>query len=284
MKRWYLLGSWLLVACSGSTLPVLDRPLIEGLPEPVLMGLEASAVIMGDVIQDPTRVDSVSVDGPFEMEIDNSNVILYGRPEEAGYALTFWSEGVGESLLLKKDQRTLRSFVYQTDERIVYVTGTFNGWSKTATKLQKQGNVFSTYELLSPGYYEYRYIVQKEEVLDPYNPDSILSEDGKWSSFFTIPEPDPKKLALLKVDRYEDNMMVLRARNMYDKLYAFWENTLLPADYLEEKDGELLVTIPENAFRKDLSTMRFCTINKEGLSPFLAISLVNGQPTQTYSR
>ena len=119
MNKWYLLGSIvLLAACSSnrsSQLEINDDPLILGTASPILLDLQSTRILLSDYILEPQRLDSVTSDGPFELEIDNSVLRVEGRPQKPVYNLTFWSKGIGESVLLKRTKKTLHSFVFMGD-------------------------------------------------------------------------------------------------------------------------------------------------------------------------
>jgi 1,4-alpha-glucan branching enzyme len=70
----------------------------------------------------------------------------------------------------KGRKRVRFQFVSQPGSE-VFVAGSFNNWDPKATKLvAKDGNgTFSTSLLLTPGTYEYKFVVNNQWHLDPQN-------------------------------------------------------------------------------------------------------------------
>lgn len=281
MKKLLLVGSLaIFFGCSvDRNLNIPINPQILGLSSPIQLDLRQTQVYLEDYLLQPERLDSVTSDGPFNLEIDNSILIITGRPESSAYNLTFWSDGYGESVLLKPTKKTLYSFFYQSQaqEKEVMIKGEFNAWNPGNTILEKNGDAFSTYALLSPGQYQYLYVIDGIEMLDPNNPDSISNGMGGWNSILTIGGPDENKLPYVSTRSFNESKVQLSVNNPITKVYAYLENTLLPEDYVSFGDGELTITIPSNANLKERSKIRLWAVNEEGVSNDVLIPLHNGE-------
>jgi cyclomaltodextrinase / maltogenic alpha-amylase / neopullulanase len=280
MKKWFFLGSLSLVLFSCQNQPelaVLENPLIIGNASPILLGLERTSIPITDYVLNPERIDSVTTDGPFQINIDNSQVVLDGRPKKPLYTITFWSEGKGESVLLKQTKKSLYSFLFIGDAKKVQIKGEFNAWNPSSSTLEKKGNSFSTYELLSPGKYQYLFVVDGKEVRDPFNPDSVSNGMGGWNSIITLAGPAEEKLPRVNTETTWRNTISLMSSNTPDKVYVFWENSLLPSDAIRISEKEIQIDIPKNANEKTRSTMRLWAFNKEGASNDVLVPLHNGK-------
>ncbi len=280
MKKSLLIGSLIaLLACEKKIeLSFPGIPLIIGQATPIQLDLQSTAVVLDDYIQQPERLDSVTTDGPFDLEIDNSILRITGRPKKWLYNLTFWSDGVGESVLLKRTKKTMHSFLYQpvADEKGIMVKGEFNAWNPNATVLEKTGNNFSTYTLLPTGTYQYLFVVDGKEMLDPQNPDSISNGMGGWNSLINIPGPDEQKIPTVVTDRSTSNDVFLEVNNPIYGVYAYWNNTLLPDDFISIFDNQIQIEIPEEAKSFGRSKIRLWAFNEEGVSNDVLIPLDNG--------
>lgn len=279
--KWFLAGSLLvlLASCTSNeyTLNESESPLILGNASPIQLELEVTKVILGDYVLQPARIDSITTDGPFNLEIDNSVLVILGRPNKPLYNLTFWSDGVGESVLLKQNKKTLYSFVYNGQGKDVRIKGEFNAWNPNNTVLDRNGNGFATYQLLSAGSYQYLYVVDGKEMRDPLNKDSISNGMGGWNSILTIEGPDRNELPIIKTEAYRNNTISLTSSNSVEKVYAYWNNRLLPGSAIGINDKRIEITIPTNATGIERSRLRLWAYNSEGKSNDVLIPLHNGQ-------
>jgi hypothetical protein len=268
----------LLFSCSQkNALDVLDEPLIIGKATPVQLDLERTIVPLQDYVLEVERIDSITSDGPFLIEIDNTNLIIFGRPKKPLYTLTFWSEGVGESVLLKRTKKSLFSFFYTGDAREVKIKGDFNAWNPNNTVLTKDGNKFTSHVLLSPGYYQYLFVVDGEEIRDPFSNDSVSNGMGGWNSVITIPTPERGKLPIIKSTSYTNTTISLASSNSIDQVFGFWENTYLPKESVNVEDQVMTIKIPANADDAERSKIRLWAVNEEGISNDVLIHLHNGK-------
>ncbi len=260
---------------SEKTIDVLDEPLISGLADPVQLELELTRIPMSNYVEDPTRIDSVTSDGPFNYEIDNSDIILIGRPQKQLYVLHLWSNGFKESILLKRTKPILHSFLYIGDAKEVKVKGDFNEWDEELLKLKKSDKSFTDYVLLRPGEYEYLFVVDDKEILDPYNKDSVQN-DGEWRSVLTVPGTDVRKSPTIDLIGNNDRKIQLTAQKI-SNVYVFWQNTLLTSDFISNTENGFIITIPNNATELDNSTIRIWAENEESFSEALEIELQSGK-------
>lgn len=281
MRKLFLIGSLVALFSCGPdrNLSTLEQPLIVGLATPIALDLQNTSVVLEDYLLEPERLDSVTTDGPFNMEIDNSILKISGRPKQALYNLTFWSEGVGESVLMIRTKKTMFSFLYQPkgDERKVMIKGEFNAWNPNNTVLEKKGNSFSTYELLTPGIYQYLYVVDGVELRDPNNPDSISNGMGGWNSVIKIAGADPAKVPTISTDRFTANSIFFKTNNPVTGIYAYLENTLIPDEFIRFNDDEFLVVLPDNAKNIKRSKLRLWAYNEEGVSNDVLVPLDYGK-------
>jgi glycosidase len=281
MKKWFLTGSiLLLLGCGVDTqVTTLNEPLIIGAATPVQLDLQHTQIVLEDYVTEPNRIDSITTDGPFNLEINSSILNIHGRPKKGLYNLTFWSNGIGESVLLKRTKKTMYSFLYQGtgSEKKAQIKGEFNAWNPNNSTLEKKGSNFSSYELLTPGKYQYLYDIDGEEMLDPQNPDSISNGMGGWNSLITIKGPDKNKLPTIKTKNYTQTSFKLESNNDISGIYAYWENTLIPIDFITLDKRSISVKIPSNATLKERSKIRLWAFNDEGVSNDVLIPLHNGE-------
>jgi 1,4-alpha-glucan branching enzyme len=69
----------------------------------------------------------------------------------------------------------------------VYVAGSFNDWNPTADALEKgEDGVWHITLKLSPGEYEYKFVVDGTWVEDPGNPNTVSDPYGGKNSVLTV--------------------------------------------------------------------------------------------------
>lgn len=253
---------------------MINPPLIEGYAEPIQLELELTRIPLNVYVEDATRIDSITSDGPFNYEVDNSTIILLGRPKKPLYVLQLWHNGVSESILLKRTKPKLHSFLYVGIANSVKVKGDFNKWDPETLVLNKNGNSFTDYALLSPGKYEYLFEVDGKEILDPFNRDSVQNED-KWHSVLTIPGVDVRQSPTIDVSRYTSSTIQLSAQKM-SNVYVLWQNTLIK-DFVTVDENGIKIEVPANANELDKSTIRVWAENDESFSEVLEIELQFGE-------
>ncbi len=281
MKKLLLVGSVLilLTACEKQQIETLDQPLILGKATPINLNLDVTTVQIEDYIIDISRLDSVSTDAPFRLTRKDGTLTISGRPQLPLYNLTFWSKGIGESVLLKRTKKTMYSFLYQAagGEKDVKIKGEFNAWNPNNTVLDQKGDSFSGYELLSPGSYQYLFVVDGKEMRDPQNPDSISNGMGGWNSLIEIEGPDMQKVPTLKTYDYSESTINLESNNPIQRVYAYWNNTLLPETHVKLEDNSISITLPKNAKQAKRSLIRLWAYNEEGISNDVLIPLDQGE-------
>jgi len=69
----------------------------------------------------------------------------------------------------------------------VFLAGEFNGWSTTATPMQRKGGDWIVDLLLEPGKYQYKFVINGEWYQDSSNPDSVPDGWNGNNSVMTVP-------------------------------------------------------------------------------------------------
>lgn len=279
MKWFLLLSLAVLASCQKKSAPleVLNEPLIRGIAPAIFLDLERTVIPLQQYVSDVGRIDSVTFDGVFNYDIDDSNLLLLGRPKKPLYRATLWTEGVGESLLLKRTKRTLHSFLYQGKVNGVKIRGDFNGWDENKTILKRKGEVFTTYILLDPGRYEYQFLVDGEKTLDPYCRISVANDEGGRNSVINISGSDSSKFPAVELLAFDDGVAKLRSSKSIVEAYAFWNNTLIPDSQLVIEGLDMRLVIPENAFEMENSLVRIWIEGADFASNEMRIDLNYGK-------
>ncbi|MEM7298091.1 MAG: alpha-amylase family glycosyl hydrolase [Bacteroidota bacterium] len=104
---------------------------------------------------------------------------------------------------------------------------------------------------------------------------------GGWNSIINIAGPERNKLPIIKTSGYGNNAITLTSSNAVEKLYAYWDNILLPESAIQFSEDGINVSIPENAKNIGRSKMRIWAYNQEGRSNDVLIPLHNGKVLDT---
>ncbi len=87
----------------------------------------------------------------------------------------------------RKDRRWVEFEFWGQPRSEVFVAGTFNGWNPAEIVMRENGDgAYATSLLLTPGRYEYKFIVNGQWVADPNCPDSIQNGHGSVNSAMTV--------------------------------------------------------------------------------------------------
>ncbi len=141
---------------------------------------------------------TLSEDGEFRvdkgdnliMKISNDSLYITLGPDAAGYIpVKLWFKGNAYNLMVKVIATVEVMFRYEpaVEAENVYLMGNFNDWSRTADKMRKTaGGGWLYRKFLKPGKYEYKFVRDGLELLDPSNPDSIPNGLGGFNSLLNI--------------------------------------------------------------------------------------------------
>lgn len=268
----------LLLGCSQpENLTVLEKPLIVGKATPIQLDPDRTRVFIEDYAFDKTRLDSVAVSAGLEAEVSDVEIVLNGNLTNPLGVLTFYSEGIGEAVLLKRASKQVIELNYSSPATDVKARGEFNAWNQNNTVLTKEADSFKTTLTLNPGSYQYLLVVDGKEMRDPSNPDSVSNGMGGWNSVISIPRPDITKLPLLTGESFEKGKITASLSTPATGVIGFWQNTLLPSNYLKISENSVEITIPEIAKNTDRSAIRLWAYNETGASNELLIPLDKGE-------
>lgn len=153
------------------------------------MSKTVSGWVLPMYLKEGTHSYKFVVDGEWLTDPDNPVI----RPDGAGNFNSFMA--IGDTTMFR-----LNGF---TEANQVRLAGTFNAWNPAELVLTKTAGGWELPYVLSPGNYEYKYIVDGEWITDPNNPYTIGQNDFK-NSYLTI-EPN----WIFKLEQFTDAKEVL---------------------------------------------------------------------------
>ena len=123
----------------------------------------------------------------------------------------------------------------------VHVIGGFNDWSRTADRLAPDGSGgLALTRAVAPGRYEYKLVVDGQEVLDPASRDSTLNPFGAYNNVLTVASATPGRLRLSAAAPAADPSYLTLAAARDDAAGTDVPLALAPGDVVALVDNEPL--------------------------------------------
>lgn len=266
----------LLAACSlNKKVDYTDHAVIVGLASPVNLTGDSTRINLEDYVLTLSQIDSITVPASLSKNVSGNMLVLTGTlPEKIG-TLQLWVKAQAYAIPLQQTNKIPVTFSFSSAAGTVAIKGEFNAWNAAQTLLTKYENNFSTKLQLSPGRYQYLFVVDGKEIRDPSNKDSVDNGMGGWNSVLTLPKPDPAKLPILQTDSFTDNTLQLELSNPADRVLVFWQNFLV--EEVTQTDQSITITIPSEAKQHKRSHVRVWAANSEGISNDVLIPLEKGK-------
>lgn len=145
------------------------------------------------------------IDGDWRVDKDNINVE---------------NDGMGNDNSVYYKPNYIFNLEGYPNAKKVVLAGSFNGWNERAMLLQKTATGWTLPVFLSAGTHTYRFIVDKNWISDPGNPDKLPNEFGEFNSVIRI-----GKAYVFKLDGFLDA-----------------QNVVLQGNFNNWKDDELFMT------------------------------------------
>ena len=258
---------------------------IIGLASPIQLERGVNVIEMEDYFLDVGVIKGASAQAAIMMLLspDNKTLTVHSKSSmptlvEVTIATT---EGACKILMkapMKKPYSLqLKDAGYQT----VQVKGEMNSWNPNLSDFKLKGDTWEWDFSLNAGFYQYIFVVDGKEMLDPNNPEQRPNGQGGFNSLINIPKPDPAKVPQLWTNRIEGDEVAIGFNNKPSNVIAFWENQ---GATTEIQDDQILLKIPAIAKTKKRSFLRVFSYNEIGLSNDILIPLEMGLPVQQPSQ
>lgn len=237
-----------------------------------------------DYILDPSKVDSVTIDNKMlitQLSDDKSTFSVIAGKMAPLQNVALWVEGVPYSILCKRNDEVEFTFRYNPGDKRwkrVQIAGQMNDWVPSLHP-DLTLNSDSLYEVtfrVSPGTYLYQLVRDGDWNHDETNPEKVDNGFGKFNSILHVNSTQSKAPVLLS-DKKLINKIKINTFNEIEQIYVYWENYKLPARFITQRDGYLLVNTPREAKKLQRSYIRVIAANKYGISNDILIPLEYGK-------
>ena len=141
-----------------------------------------------------------------------------------------------------------------------------------------QLNADGLYEVtlhLSPGTYLYQINVDGDQNHDANNPAKVDNGFGKFNSIMQV-DGNEAKFPVLATDTFSAHAVRIAYKNKVERVYAYWQNYLLPDGFVELSENGIAVQIPCEASRLERSYLRVWAANEFGVSNDILVPLDYG--------
>ena len=171
---------------------------IVGLASPAKMFTDFTVVNLEDYFSDASLVDSAFIEGEkFSRELETTKRVGI-KPEILPSKLSLmkvWAKGIEYSILLKKSEKIKQKITFDPKgENIkkVQIKGEMNAWNTSNTKFSLKNGIWEAEFFAQPGKYQYIFVIDGKETLDPANSDTITNGMGGFNSLMTVGKTDAK--------------------------------------------------------------------------------------------
>ena len=239
-------------------------------------------VFTQDYILNIAEIDSISIPGiDAALSADKTTITLNITPETpAFFNTTIWVKGVPYAVPCRKTDKVDYTFTYDPKGKTykkVQIAGQMNDWAPVLSPdlvLNDKG-LYEVTLNLSPGTYLYQMVLDGEQNHDANNPNKVDNGYGKFNSILQV-EGNSDKFPVLHTDKIENGKFTISAENNATKIFVYWQNYLLPENFVKNENGIITINIPMEAEKLDRSFIRVWSMNEWGTSNDLLIPLQKG--------
>jgi len=269
----------LLSSCTSETnLRIPAQSELIGLASPIQVeaGMDTTMVFTPDYFMDYASIDSIKPPAGTtgRLSADRQQIDIIGLPPEPLSVLDVWIDGISYSIPVKKSRKlpvTLSLPDAANEYEKVQVKGEMNHWVASSTPLTKTGDAWEVDLFLSPGSYQYLFVADGNEMLDPSNPEKVPNGLGGTNSLLRV--GTEASAPVLETKSFSSNKITLSVEGAHDVL-ALWENYKLT---VQITGNSIHISIPGEASEFERSDLRVWAFTDDAVSPMALIPLKNGR-------
>ena len=252
------------------------NPII-GLATPIQLIKGTNTILLEDYFLDPSIIEEVETIASISHLLSTDKKTLTLKLEEKVDLLSEMtvntSAGAFQFLLKAPLKKPMTLKLKNKNYKTVQVKGEMNSWNPNLSSFKLKDDVWRWSFELNPGFYQYIFVVDGKEMLDPENEVKRANGSGGFNSLIDIPKPDPKKVPVLWTKSNTAKGIRLGFKNTPTKVFCFWQNKKIPATI---KADHILIFLPEEASTLDRSFVRAFSYNDVGTSNDILIPLNKG--------
>ena len=255
MKLQYLVLFTILIGIFSCKTPTETSTVFsKGLASPVFLNKTETEIILTDYILDPTNIDSIAKSKYFEVRLAEDKKTAFIKPN--GYFkdiqnLTLYLAGTNYDIPLFKNtkQKAIFSIPKNKNNKRVSFKSQIVGWQ--TVPMDDKITYWEYKTDLAPGKYQYLFVIDGKEELDPNNPNKVSNGSGGFNSVFEIADKSDKTPFLIS-DTQTGNTFSIKSENVIEEAFIYVGNKLLPKENIKigSDAHELSITIPSTIEEK----------------------------------
>ena len=258
---------------------------IVGLASPINLQPGKTDVVVADFFPETEIVDSITSQYLTVELTANKETVSFTETEALPVLseVLFWAKGSSYSILAKKSPKQLVEFTFDAKGESYWkikIKGEMNSWNAKAGELIETNGIWKISFMVSPGKYQYLYMIDGKESLDPNNAVKVSNGAGGFNSLLVVGTETTKPF--ITTQSYLNNEIVLGTSQDSLTWFVYWENHRINAEI--DFDNKISVSIPEHAKTIKRSHIRVWAFNANGVTNDLLIPLENGQALTDVSK
>jgi cyclomaltodextrinase / maltogenic alpha-amylase / neopullulanase len=286
MKKNHLIFVLLLsfVACQPKLNLPSDSENNKNLNSLMTLKIGKNTIYLQDFILNPADIDSItSSSNKLTCKIDSNKLtstLNVSKEMEHFVDVKLWLKGTAYSIPCRKTDKIDYSFTFDPKGKMIkkaQIVGQMNDWTASRTpdlKLNSKG-LYEVALNISPGTYLYQLKLDGNQDSDPSNPNKVDNGYGKFNSLLQI-TGNGDKFPKLFTNKFGLSSITLSAQNDIKKAFVYWQNYLLPKNFVLQINGKIQISIPAEAKKLNRSFIRVWAYNNFGVSNDILIPLEKG--------
>ncbi len=261
-----------------------DENFIIGLASPINLETDTTIIFIKDYIPQDVEITGIETHEAIQYQLSGDSlqiklkIISDDLPK-----LSFLKLNVGwveYSILLKKSEKIKHKITFNPkgkEYRTVQIKGEMNAWNPNNTNLSLNKGIWETEFEIEPGTYQYLFVVNGRQMLDPENPEKISNGMGGFNSVLKVGNVDKSMLPVIYTESYEPNVLNITYKNNVTELLVTYRNFELDKSFFNLKEDTFQIVIPSDENKKNRAYIRIWAYNDYGISNDLLIPIQNGQ-------
>jgi glycosidase len=248
----------------------------KGINSPVYLNGDTTTVFLLDYILFPKKIDSIQQDAHYDFVWNKkAQKLLIKAKSNFNFIenLRIFSQGNYVDIPLYKDVKKTIRFTFPKDHKIkkVQFKSQIVGWQ--TVDMQQDSLNWYFEKALAPGNYQYLFVADDKEILDP-KATRISNGMGGFNSLLQIPLQLDKK-PFLSMNKQAETHFELTFEQSVSKIYAYLDKQLISDKNIVTSDNNVQISIPKNT--KNSAFVTVYAYNDYGRSNDILIPLDQGK-------
>ncbi len=257
---------------------------ITGLASPINLEIDTTIISLKDYIPEDVQIIEINTHEAIQHKLseDSLQIILKVISDDLP-KLSFLKinlVGIEYSILLKKSEKIKHKITFDPKGKTyqkVQIKGEMNAWNPNNTNLILKDGIWETEFEIEPGLYQYLFVINGREKLDPANPEKVSNGMGGFNSVLKVGIVDENKLPIIYTESYSPNLINITFKNNVTELLATYRNFELDKSFFNIHGDTFQIVIPSDDNKKDKAYIRIWAYNEFGISNDLLIPVINNQ-------